>query len=601
MIKKLMMLCVTAMAAVCVHACGIFGPFVPGAEVEVGLVDYVGYSAKKLPPGLKFDKKTGFVKGKPKKPGEYQVTFTKRGIVDTCIYYFTVGPMPTISITMEGDTEKCKVTGASKPGKGYLVGKKVSLSAKGPKGTAFTGWFKDGAPWPNETEYLEPKLRHVMTEENLSLVARFEKEKISIWVPNHSSEISVGQEVFFPFLIETQSGVKSVKGLKLPTGLKVKKDKATGNWFVTGKPKKKGTWNSTIKVTAKSGAVEELAIPFTIVEAYVSEGNLTAANSYFREPLKNGKDEKYMLSVGVTNVDDFLPILQLNKGKLAVSGLPAGLKYDAANGKIAGIATKAGTYTVTLTVIDGKAKYVSTVTVEVEALPNWLVGTFRGKVITYGSGWSDACGFEVKITSKGSVSAELLEANPAWGSVKLKTSGLVSDGWDYSFAIRDGDFEDGEEGSMGEVYIHSMDYDVGCLSAQEFGIDEDGDEFEAFWEGYQDIYSVTSSVIPKPVFKTDNKLYLNIDQEGGIELTFGAKGEVTVSEPGVVWSNARLLPWNYDFENNVVGASLWVMGYDYLEDCTFGAELYMDIPVAQDGTAKASEISIWSVNSGPNW
>ena len=352
-----------------------YGPFVPGAEVELNL-GLVGYTAKKLPSGLKLDKKTGVVKGKAKKPGEYQATFTKKG-AETLTAKFIVGPMPTITITMEGDIEKCKVTGASKPGNGYLVGKKVSLSAKGPKGTAFTGWFKDGAPWPNETEYLESKLKYVMTEENLSLVARFEKEKMSVACDGFSS-LTVGEEVSIPIAIETQSGVKSVTGSKLPTGLKVKKDKATGEWFVTGKPKKVGAWNSVIKVTAKSGAVAQLPVAVTVEDK--GEVDLPSANHYFREPLKNGKGEKYVVSVGISNVEEFLPSLELNSptAKLAVSGLPEGLKYDATNGKITGVATKPGTYTVTLTVTDGKEKYVSTIAIEVEALPDWVVGTFEG-------------------------------------------------------------------------------------------------------------------------------------------------------------------------------------------------------------------------------
>ena len=71
-----------------------------------------------------------------------------------------------------------------------------------------------------------------------------------------------------------------------------------------------------------------------------------------------------------------MPSLELNSptAKLAVSGLPAGLKYDAASGK----ATKAGTYTVTLNVTDGKEKYISTFTIEVKPLPDWVVGTFDG-------------------------------------------------------------------------------------------------------------------------------------------------------------------------------------------------------------------------------
>ena len=424
MMKKLMMMFVATMAAVCAHAVdGIYGPFVPGAEVELDF-GLVGYTAKKLPSGLRLDKKTGVVKGKAKKPGEYQVTFTKKG-AETLTAKFIVGPMPTITIMMEGDTEKCKVTGASKPGNGYLVGKKVSLSAKGPKGTAFTGWFKDGEPWPNAMEYLESKLKYVMTEENLSLVARFEKEKMSVACDGLSS-LTVGEEVSIPIAIETQSGVKSVTGSKLPTGLKVKKDKATGEWFVTGKPKKVGTWNSVIKVTAKSGAVEQLPVTVTVEDK--GEVVLPSANHYFKEPLKNGKGEKYVVSVGISNVEEFLPNLKLTKGALNVSGLPAGLKYDAKIGKITGIATKAGIYTVTLTVTDGKEKYISTITVEVEALPDWVAGTFEGYFEEYGwydewrqiypdsslpSGcdWEAFGRFTVTISKEGKVSGNFIKAH----------------------------------------------------------------------------------------------------------------------------------------------------------------------------------------------
>ena len=380
-----------------------YGPFTPGVEVALNL-GLIGYTAKKLPSGLKLDKKTGIVKGKAKKPGEYQATFTKKGSA-TLTAKFIVGPMPTITITMEGDTEKCKVKGASKPGKGYLVGKKVSLSAKGPKGTAFTGWFKDGEPWPNETEYLESKLKYVMTEENLSLVARFEKEKMSVACDGLST-LTVGEEVSIPIAIETQSGVKSVKGSKLPSGLKVKKDKATGEWFVTGKPKKVGAWNSVIKVTAKSGAVEQLPVTVTVEDK--GEVVLPSANHYFREPLKNGKGEKYVVSVGISNVEEFLPNLELTKGTLNVSGLPEGLKYDAKKGKINGIATKPGAYTVTLTVTDGKAKYVSTITIEVEPLPDWVVGTFEGW--NFDDEW-DGRTLTVTISNQGKMSTKQLASD----------------------------------------------------------------------------------------------------------------------------------------------------------------------------------------------
>ena len=239
-----------------------YGPFTPGENVALNL-GLAGYTAKKLPSGLKLDKTTGAVTGIPKKPGTYEVTFAKKG-AETLTATFVVGPMPTVSIAMEGDVEKCKVKGASKPGNGYLVGKKVNIAAKAPKGTAFAGWYKDGEPWPSETEYLVAKQAYVMTAESLSLVARFEKERMSVTCPGFSGTLAAGMDVVVPIEITTQSGIKSVKGSKLPSGLKVKK---TGDmWAIVGNPKKKGTFAATVKVTAKSGAVEELQIAMIVAD-----------------------------------------------------------------------------------------------------------------------------------------------------------------------------------------------------------------------------------------------------------------------------------------------------------------------------------------------
>ena len=268
MSRKLMMMVTVAvlaavLSAVPVGSGGSYGPLVPGEKVvlDMGLA---GYTAKKLPSGLKLDKKTGAVTGSPKKPGTYEVTFTKKG-AETLSATFIVGPMPTISIAMEGDIEKCKVTGASKPGKGYLAGKKVNIAAKAPKGTAFAGWYKGGEPWPSEMEYLSAKQKYVMTAESLSLVARFEKEKMSVTCPGFAGTLATGVEVVVPIEIITQSGIKSVKGSKLPSGLKVKK--IGDMWAIVGKPKKKGSFATTIKVTARSGAIEELQIAMIVDDA----------------------------------------------------------------------------------------------------------------------------------------------------------------------------------------------------------------------------------------------------------------------------------------------------------------------------------------------
>ena len=105
--------------------------------------------------------------------------------------------------------------------------------------------------------------------------------------------------------------------------------------------------------------------------------NFTAADHLFREDgeyyIANDVGEKYSMYVGVTEFE--LPKIRLNgSGTVKVSGLPSGLKYNVGMGAIEGIATKEGNYTVSLTV----GGLVSTFTIEVKPLPDWVVGIFEG-------------------------------------------------------------------------------------------------------------------------------------------------------------------------------------------------------------------------------
>ncbi len=54
------------------------------SEVDIGLV---GYTAKNLPSGLKYDAKKGTVSGTAKKAGEYEATFTKKGEADVTVTF----------------------------------------------------------------------------------------------------------------------------------------------------------------------------------------------------------------------------------------------------------------------------------------------------------------------------------------------------------------------------------------------------------------------------------------------------------------------------------------------------------------------------------
>lgn len=246
-----------------------YGPFVPGETVAID-TGLIGYTAKGLPSGLKLDKKSGIIKGTPKKPTAVEgaaVTFSKRGD-ETFTTKIIVGPIPRIDVELMGDTEKCKVMGGNKS---YLFGKKVNLTAKGPKGTAFRGWFLDGQPWPNEEEYLNAKIKYVMTADDLLLTAAFEKEKMSIDASSlESAEFTMKTAVAQDTIVldvETQSGLKSLRAKKLPLGLRLAKNRTTGSWSIYGTPKKAGTFDVTITATAKSGAVETKIVQITVEEA----------------------------------------------------------------------------------------------------------------------------------------------------------------------------------------------------------------------------------------------------------------------------------------------------------------------------------------------
>lgn len=619
-----------------------YGPYVPGVDYTNTVDVAAGCTVTGLPSGMKWtakavvDNKTktevipaNSFYGAPTKPGKYTVYFTKTvdKVKHTATATFIVGDFPIVNVVMIG-TGTGKITGAG----AFAANKKVTLKAtadtkddakKCTKKSVFAGWYLDedgNDPVESSVDYRTASLPYVMTADpEATLYAMFvtQEEDSDVWLYVEDREITAdaadnnfvaeGTKVL-RFELESISVPKAtVSGL--PAGMKftdkaltVKATKTEEAYDVPansiyGTPTKPGIYTVTVKLT-NTTVKKAIEKKFTI-----EVPNLTAANGYFAEWLGNGIGEKHILSVGISNIDDFLPSLKLKRNvKLAVSSLPAGLKYDARTGTIIGVATKPGIYTVTLTVTDGKEKYVSTITVEVEALADWVVGTFRGCVETYGWGWSDICSFEVKVAANGGVSAKLIEPNPAWGSVTLKTGGLRRNSEnEYVFVIWDGDYENGGEGSIGEVRIYKSDNGLGRLYAEEIGLDEDEDEFEAYWNGYQDVYSLALSEIPRLLFKTDNKRYFNIDEDGGVVLTFGAKGAVSVFEPGVVWGKSQLLPFEYDADNGVVVASLWLMGYDEWEDVTFGAELILSIPISQDGIAKASEIVVEDVVPGPNW
>lgn len=74
----------------------------------------------------------------------------------------------------------------------------------------------------------------------------------------------VGDGSGIPVEIEPLSAVKSVKASKLPSGMKLVKDKQTGAWSITGSPKKAGTYNVALTVTTVYGNKQTRTIPVKV-------------------------------------------------------------------------------------------------------------------------------------------------------------------------------------------------------------------------------------------------------------------------------------------------------------------------------------------------
>ncbi len=110
--------------------------------------------------------------------------------------------------------------------------------------------------------------------------------------------------------------------------------------------------------------------------------NKTAANAWLTG-IETSALEPYPMTVGITPSFADLGIVPVKGCTIAkMTGLPAGLAWDAKKKQFTGYPTRAGVYTVTITAAKkvGKklASKVSTITVVVGAVPDGLTGTFNG-------------------------------------------------------------------------------------------------------------------------------------------------------------------------------------------------------------------------------
>ena len=273
---------------------GSYGPFVPGAPVSIALPDLVGYAAKGLPAGLKFNAKTGAITGAATKPtGEagVTVTFTKRG-EETLTTRFVVGPFPVLSVSAPDAPATCKVTGAG----AYAAGRKVTLRATAAKGFVFAGWYADAdfeTPLAGDVDFRTPSYPYVMPTEDVALFARFvpaDEDAAALLLPPVAPEYAPGDAVELALDVRGCVSLPTVKVTGLPPGLKftakaldvrATKTAPAAHYAantIYGAPTKSGVYAATVTVTTAGKKTATETILFAVVDRAKGEYVLKIAS-----------------------------------------------------------------------------------------------------------------------------------------------------------------------------------------------------------------------------------------------------------------------------------------------------------------------------------
>ncbi len=285
-----------------------------------------------------------------------------------------------------------KVTGGGL----YAAGKKVTLKATANKGYVFAGWIaraesasyqtEDGALALLNGQYpRSPSVSFTMPAEDVALMAMFattaeDAESLKIAVADMTTETdgtigtlgTDGVRAFDLGACVTSLSLPKLAVSGLPPGLKF--DAKTNK--ILGQATKPGIYMVTVKATNASvtKATDATTATFTLTVPNF----MCAALPGLLAPT-----EAYgTVSAGVAFGADRIDCTAEKDWSVKVAGLPAGLKYDAKTGKITGIPTaKPGAYTVTFTATKkGEKNQIATITLNVEPLPDWAVGTFTGYV-----------------------------------------------------------------------------------------------------------------------------------------------------------------------------------------------------------------------------
>ncbi len=394
--------------------------------------EYTVTAISGLPAGLKASKcpynatcNYMFCEGTPTKAGKYTITVTAKSMRDGRT---TRKAVKTIIVRDAGsryldvvsvDSERGTVTGAGV----YSVGTSARISAKPARGYYFAGWYDDSEePFYNTAsgEFQRASDSVVVRAGTPGLMAKFvSKEEDYVYFDSDDRwEVDTsGWGAYLSFGVYSETPAKvTAKGM--PSGMKFTQ-RGDRCEIVCSDTSKLKPGTSDVVFTAKTATgVTELHVLRIVVpnlQSWVFDG-------------LDYSDSAYRLTLGVSDVCLYawMSAEYDSSYTISASALPPGLKFMARDGVLSlhGTPTKAGTYTVTLTAKSRWGTEKATITITVDPLPNYAIGTFNGVLMD--SGGNVAGLVTLTASANGKISAKVV-AGPSNGEVS--THSYSSNGW----------------------------------------------------------------------------------------------------------------------------------------------------------------------------
>ena len=540
-----------------------------GVKVSEDMYSYMDYtagdglqfSAKGLPAGVSIDKYTGVVSGVPKKIQKGTATVMVKswltGMSATCRLNYDIKALPgwacrkyaayayKASATKASGSINASVTSAGKLS-GYMkIGtKKWKFSAKSYGGCSDAGdrftvsmTVKNGANKGKVTFGITPEgmdgsatlagVKYLFQggwDIGLALAAE-PLPNTDVYLIPAGKKTSIGLQV-------TADAPYTLTAKDLPAGLKLVKNGAA--YSISGTATKPGELPGKVKINVRTYSVPAgRTFYFRFLVDNFHTDQIPTEEHY--DAMKAGFPSEFFIE-GATNC--------------VVKGLPPGLKFDAATGRIYGVATGSGDYLVSFTRTIGKGKgakvHKATALFRVEALPATVRGSFSG-LATMGA-TDDSNGATgtatLSVPASGKASGKYMWADGSSHGFAMAQFSIDGDG---CYAVTGGVTKVGRrtfstDVTFGETTFPAADggnvargvaaLDTALISSP---YEEDAEAVGAGgWFGatlLQSIWNVPGAKVPKFAFTKKVKRFVKKANVGAYELklAFCDRGKVTVT------------------------------------------------------------------------